>query len=365
MLTTKKHKQPKRIQRQSNYKLQPVNEKPLTFIEHTYELRRRFGWVVGTLLITSIIAYFFHEQLVSFVVMPLHGSKLIYLTPGGGFNFVFTICLYFGALVSIPVVIYHVYRFLQPLIGRASSYFIMGIISTSILLAVLGLAFGYLLVIPGMIHFLGEFAGSDAVPSLTTDSYLNFLVMHLFGMALLFQLPLLLFISDHVHPLPPGTLLKLQRWVLGGSVIAAAMITPTPDPISLGLVALPIIMIYELGVLIVWLRRRPHYQELAQIKASSPMVRSVEIAPLLPSLERNVAVSSKPVTRTQPAIPNNIARHPRSVDGFKPATHTTTPPRPAATPSQVPVSPTGASPAALLRQSSLHRHRSIDGFLVA
>lgn len=255
-MMTKKQKQTRK-QNSSQSIAQPAVE--LTFMEHIHEVRGRLMWIVASLVVASTIAYQFRELLVGIIVAPLHGEKLIYLNPGGGFSFIFTICLYFGALVTIPVIMYHLYSFLQPVIGRRSRRLMTGIVLISILLASIGIGFGYLLVIPGAIHFLGGFAGDAVVANLTTDAYLNFTVMHLFGMAALFQLPLLLFIIDHIRPLPPGMLFRLQRWVIAGSIIAAAVITPTPDPANLFLVALPIIGIYQLGVIIVWLRRRPYH----------------------------------------------------------------------------------------------------------
>ena len=255
-MMTKKQKQTRK-QNSSQSIAQPAVE--LTFMEHIHEVRGRLMWIVASLVVASTIGYQFRELLVGIIVAPLHGEKLIYLNPGGGFSFIFNICLYFGALVTIPVIMYHLYSFLQPVIGRRSRRLMTGIVLISILLAAIGIGFGYLLVIPGAIHFLGGFAGDTVVANLTTDAYLNFTVMHLFGMAALFQLPLLLFIIDHIRPLPPGMLFRLQRWVIAGSIIAAAVITPTPDPANLFLVALPIIGIYQLGVIIVWLRRRPYH----------------------------------------------------------------------------------------------------------
>lgn len=342
-MMTKKQKQ---IQKQNSTQSTPQPPVELTFMEHIHEVRGRLMWIVASLVVASTIAYQFREQLVSIIVAPLHGEKLIYLNPGGGFSFIFTICLYFGALVTIPVIMYHLYSFLQPVIGRRSRRLMTGIVLISILLAAIGIGFGYLLVIPGAIHFLGGFAGDAVVANLTTDAYLNFTVMHLFGMAALFQLPLLLFIIDHIRPLPPGMLFRLQRWVIAGSIIAAAVITPTPDPANLFLVALPIIGIYQLGVVIVWLRRRPYHAArraekrgvlnaadnlkpksllVSQINTlESPKITSVAPAhSIADAVGADVAIISK--SKVQKTAVANVGQRTRSIDGMAPRVRATTP----------------------------------------
>lgn len=315
-MMTKKQKQKQITKRNNHDKSTPEPAKELTFIEHIHEVRGRLTWIIVSLIAASTVAYQFREQLVNLVVAPLHGEKLIYLNPGGGFTFIFTVCLYFGALITIPVVMYHLYSFLQPVIGRRSRRLIVGIVLTSMLLAMTGIGFGYILVIPGAIHFLGGFAGEAVVASLTTDAYLNFTVMHLFGMAALFQLPLLLFIIDHIRPLPPGMLFKLQRWVIAGSIIAAAVITPTPDPANLFLVALPIIGIYQIGVVIVWLRRRSHHANRRSslqtteddhvAKHTHPSVLAAQIDPptQVPAFTdvQKRAVQSRAIAQSSPAV---------------------------------------------------------------
>lgn len=228
----------------------------LTFLEHFYELRKRLFWVVLAIVVASAAGFQYKDQLISVVMQPLHGEKLIYLTPAGGFSFIFTLSIYFGVLLSIPVVIYHIYRFLQPLFVKSSRRLVVTLILLSSLLAAAGAAFGYFVTIPAAINFLSNFAGDAVIPSLTAESYLNFVVAYVLGLAALFQLPLLLFIFDHVRPIPPGTLSSTQRFVIIAATILAAIITPTPDAVNMAIVAIPIILVYELGVLAVFIRHR-------------------------------------------------------------------------------------------------------------
>src|SRR3990167_2203640 len=140
-LQLKKTRSQTQQKNQNNPSIQSSSVEQLTFIEHIYELRARLFWIVSALIITSAIGFQYKDILVDFIVAPLHGEKLVYLTPGGGFSFIFTICLYFGALLTIPVIMYHIYRFLQPVLGKTSRRFIALILLVSTSLAVGGAVF--------------------------------------------------------------------------------------------------------------------------------------------------------------------------------------------------------------------------------
>lgn len=302
-------------QKANNSKQQPTTE--LTFIEHVYELRKRAFWIVATIIVATALGFQFKDQLISAVMAPLQGEKLVYLTPGGGFSFIFTLSIYFGILLAIPVIVFHVYKFLQPLLKRSSRWMMAVLMSTSILLAASGAAFGYFVTIPAALNFLATFAGDAVTPNLTAESYLNFVVAYILGLAALFQLPLLLFMFDHVRPFPPGSLLSTQRFVIIGATVVAAIITPTPDAFNMAIVAIPIVGIYQLGVIAVMVRhqavslknRRAHMH--AQAASASVMER-----PLTETMQKASEVileSPRPAVVTQAHTDNTIARQPVAV----------------------------------------------------
>ena len=316
----------------------------LTFLEHLYELRARIFWIISSLIVTSAIGYYIKDILVAFVIAPLHGEKLVYLTPGGGFSFIFTICLYFGALLTIPVIMYHLYRFLQPVLGKASRRLIVAIILLSSTLAASGAAFGYLVAIPAAIEFLSTFAGDAVMPNLTAESYLGFVVAYMLGLAALFQLPLLLFIIDHVRPFPPGSLLSSQRFVIVGAMIAAAIITPTPDIINQLIVAGPIILIYQFGALAVFMRRKVGQRKNARAeqRASCHLHHRETASTVTPAVipESRVQLPDREF-RSRPVA--------KSVDGLS-------------RPPQRPVSASRANSSALKQGRQM---RSTDGFIAS
>ena len=277
----------------------------LTFLDHLYELRSRLFWVIGTLIVTSSIGFQFKDLLVGFIMAPLNGQKLVYLTPGGGFSFIFTLCLYFGALIAIPVVVYHLYRFLQPVMGKARHQLLAVLMLLSALLALIGATFGYFVAIPAAITFLTGFAGEAVTANLTAESYLNFIMAYMFGLALLFQLPLVIVMIDHVRRFPPGTLLSSQRFVIVGAFISAAIITPTPDLVNQMIIAIPIVVVYQLGVVAVYLRHKRHqiedFQQVVQersIAIKEEIVPKVAIVPQPEVRPASIVTVSEPLVRS-------------------------------------------------------------------
>lgn len=300
--------------KQQNHKTQKKRNQPeeQTFLEHFYELRKRLFWVVTTLVVASAAGFQFKDQLIAAVMAPLHGEKLVYLTPAGGFSFIFTLSIYFGALLTIPILIYHIYRFLQPLFVSTSRRFIVTFISLSILLAAAGAAFGYFVTIPAAINFLANFAGDAVTPNLTAESYLNFVVAYILGLAALFQLPLLLYLADHIRPIPPKALWSTQRFVIVGATILAAIITPTPDALNMMIVAVPIIAVYELGAIAVAVTHRIQMRHAAK---SAVATTDTSLAAVITDMQTGYGATAYGLSELEQAMQTPVKTG-QAVDGI-------------------------------------------------
>lgn len=254
----------------------PVKQAQLTFLQHIEELRARLFWIVGSVLVISSLGYLIKDQLIDVLLHPLGQQQLYYLTPVGGFSFLIKICFYFGILVSIPLIVFHLYRYLQPLMHAAAP--VKTYIFFSSLLAAGGVSFAYFVSLPAALHFLTDFNIGQITAMLTVDSYLTFVLSYLLGAALLFQIPLVLLIINRITPLKPKGLMSYQRHVILGAFIIAAIISPTPDIANQGLLALPIIIMYQIGILLVWLRNRRSKPTARTVK--EPVAAPVTQAPL-------------------------------------------------------------------------------------
>ncbi|MCA9324676.1 twin-arginine translocase subunit TatC [Candidatus Saccharibacteria bacterium] len=251
-------------------RLRPQNNDPLRlpFLEHLLELRRRVFIVSASVVGWSFVAYAFEQQIVHWLLKPANGQQFIYTTVGGGIDFLFRVCLYVGIVLSIPIIIYQMLRYLQPVIGQHPTRFIVLGSITSGVLALLGILFGYFIGLPAALNFLlNQFNTSDISALITIQSYLSFVILYLLGSSLMFQVPLIIYFINRIKPLRVRTLLKQERWVILFSFIAGAIINPSPRAQDMALLAVPMIISYQIGVVIVWYvnRYRVHSPEIQQL----------------------------------------------------------------------------------------------------
>ncbi len=270
------------------------------FIEHIYELRRRLLVCVVFIVVGAGIGYLINEQLLAIIQQPL-GQKLFYTSPTGGFSFVFMLCVFFGIVFALPCIIYQIIAFLKPVLPRTSRHSILLYPFCSVILAALGIVFAYFVSLPASLHFLANFGGGNIEALITTDTYFNFALSYIAGFAILFQLPLILIITNRITPLGPGKLMKWQRYVIIGSFVLAAIITPTPDPFNQLLMAGPIILLYQLSILLIWI--------INGSKKRVP-VQTHNITTLLPETTSSQAPTLGSVLPAPPP-PAQLSRQPR------------------------------------------------------
>lgn len=225
-----------------------------TFMDHVHELRGRLFWIAVVFILATIAAYPFYDAIISLLVAPLKGQQLYYLTPIGGFSFIIKICTYVGAVATLPAIMYHLYRYLQPAVGKVNGKVLLSYVVFSALLAFMGISFAYYVSLPASLYFLTGLNIGGVTAMLTVDSYYSFVMAYMIGAALLFQLPLLLLIINSITPLKPSKLMGYQRHVILAAFIVAAIISPTPDMVNQALLAVPVILMYQVGIILVWLR---------------------------------------------------------------------------------------------------------------
>jgi len=233
------------------------------FAGHVRELRQRLLISISLALAVAGASYLLRAQLIQFVVAPLHQS-LVYTAPSGGFQFLISVCLGVGVVAALPVFIYNLIRFIEPAFegSRIGKKGTVGILTASFGLAWLGLAFAYYLILPMSFRFFASFATGPIKPLISTGEYLSFVLGCLITFALIFQLPLLLLLINFINRFPPGSLSRYRRYVVVGSLGLALVLPFTYDPLTQFVVALPVILLYELSLVSIWLvnHRRPDQQ---------------------------------------------------------------------------------------------------------
>lgn len=229
----------------------------IPFIQHIYELRKRVFFVVLAVAAGTGLAYWQHKYVIAALLGPANNQEFIYTTVGGGIDFLVRVCLYTGIAFSIPVIVYQLLKYLEPLIKTDAVRFIRWGSVASGVLAVIGICFGYFVGLPAALHFLlNQFHIGQIEAMLSIQSYMSFVIVYLLGSAMLFQMPLILVLINRIKPLKPKKLLAQERWIILGAFVAGAIINPSPRVEDQLLLAVPIIAMYQVGIVLVWLINR-------------------------------------------------------------------------------------------------------------
>lgn len=227
-------------------------------------------------IVGAVLAYNYRDIILPIFTAPLNGQKLIYLTPGGGFTFALLISVYAGLAVAFPILLQQLYSFLSPALPEKARRKSAIILISSLFLLVAGILFGYFVAVPSALTFLYGFADQYVTSALTADSYTNFVVAYTIGIGIVFQVPLLLLLLHTIKPLKPGGLMKSEKWVVLGAFIVAAILTPTPDPINQTIMAGPVIVVYQLGVIAVLISIASNAQKIKRQQRAE--VKAVQLA---------------------------------------------------------------------------------------
>lgn len=232
---------------------QTYDEMP--FILHLYELRKRLLIWFCAFLIFSVIGYLIRDQLLSLLVAPLNQS-LYYTSPTGGIEIALKVSAVFGFLLSLPILIYESLRFVQPAFSKKTNRHIITLLFLGILLMLVGISISYLFLLPASLYFLTNFSTGDIQNLITVNEYFSFIIFYLVGFGIMFELPLLILTINSIVRLHPKKLLSYFKFVFLGSFVASAIITPTPDVMNMTFLALPIIVLYLLSIIPIWILNR-------------------------------------------------------------------------------------------------------------
>lgn len=236
----------------SREKLQP-------FSEHLSELRSRLLSALVFFLVGTVVGYVLHERILRFLIAPLD-QPVFYSSPAGGLDFILKLSFLSGAAVAIPVLVFHTLRFVEPALPHQSPRKMLLVLVSSCALLVTGGLFAYFISLPAALYFLSSFSTGGVQALISASDYFAFVTRYLLGFGLLFQLPLVLLVVNSIKRIPVRRLLGFEKWVVLLSFIIAALLTPTPDILNQLLMALPLIVLYQLTVGLVWLvNARAHY----------------------------------------------------------------------------------------------------------
>lgn len=220
----------------------------MTLLNHLSELRQRIIKSLIAICIGSLISYFFIDQIVAFVTAP--AGKLYYMKPAEAFFIYIKIALASGVLIASPMLFYQGWAFFLPALTAREKAVIAFLVPVSVVLFFGGVAFCYFLVLPLGIQFFMGFASDTLQPLLSMESYLDFVLMFVLPFGLIFELPLILILLAKIGLVSSEMLRRNRRFVIFAAFIIAAILTP-PDVFSQVMLAVPLIMLYELSHLVI------------------------------------------------------------------------------------------------------------------
>jgi sec-independent protein translocase protein TatC len=235
----------------------------MSFFAHLAELRNRFFWAFGALVIGTILGFFVAGQGLEFLRQPYcqvvnepADCRLIILGPTGGVIAYFRIALLIGAGLAIPMITYQAMMFVLPGMKRGERRTVLLSLPAITLLFGAGAAFAWYILMPPALGFLQSFQPLLFQPEWTADLYLSFVTALVFWMGVAFEMPLIFFVLALLGLVTPRLLISNWRIAIVGASIAAALITPTIDPVNMFLVMGPLLGLYVSSIFTVWLGRR-------------------------------------------------------------------------------------------------------------
>src|ERR1700722_8978334 len=260
---------------QSDSSVISATEEPgaqMTFFEHLVELRKRIINSLASIVIGAAIGWVIAPHFVNLMVKPMTKAlsnahldpKLVYSHPAGYLNLLITCSIYIGIVLASPWVLYQIWQFVAPALYKHERSAITGFLFSTVFLFLMGIAFGYFISLPYVLRFLISFQG-PVVPLINIDEYFDLIFLVLLGLGLVFVLPVLIFFLTLFGIVTPQFLIRNFRYALLVITILAAVLTPSPDALSMVLFMLVLVALYFLGVGVSWMvvRKRNRRQAAA------------------------------------------------------------------------------------------------------
>ena len=224
----------------------------LTLIEHLLELRRRLLWVLGVWLLCFIAMVPFAQKIYTFMAEPLlanlpAGNHMIATEVIAPFFVPIKVTLMASFIITLPHSLYQIWAFVAPGLYRHEKRLILPLLIASLLLFALGMTFAYYLVFPIIFKFLTGMTPAGVTMATDIDKYLSFVLGMFVAFGVTFEVPILVILLNRMGIVSVAQLKRARAYVVVGAFVVAAIVTP-PDVLSQTLMALPLILLYEIGI---------------------------------------------------------------------------------------------------------------------
>jgi sec-independent protein translocase protein TatC len=225
------------------------DEKRMSIMDHFREMRKRVINSVAGIVAGMVICFIFANQIFKFLEAPAGPNfHPVALQVMETISVYFKVCLEAGFVLAMPWVVYQLFAFLAPALTSKEKRFVLTWIPFVFFMFLLGAAFAYYIALPRALQFLIHFNIGGVVPEISITNYVNVVTQMLLAAGIAFETPVILMVLARLGIVTSQWLAKQRRWWIVIAFVLAAIITPTPDPVNQTIVAIPLILLYELSI---------------------------------------------------------------------------------------------------------------------
>jgi sec-independent protein translocase protein TatC len=223
----------------------------MPFMEHLGELRTRIVRSLLGLLAGALVALPFSDRIVDWLARPITrlNYELVFTAPAEAFWVQMKVGLMVGLFVASPVILWQVWAFVSPGLHSHEKKYAAPFVVIGSLMFILGGAFSLFVVTPYALSFLLGYARPGLKPMITIGNHIDFLLKFTLAFGLVFELPLAITLLSRMGVVTARTLAKNRKYAVLGAFVAGAILTPTPDMFNQALMAGPLIILYEIGII--------------------------------------------------------------------------------------------------------------------
>jgi len=224
----------------------------MTFFEHLGELRRRILISLAIILVFFLVSWNFVDEFYTWIAHPVQqflpeGQKLVFTALTEPFMMYIKLAFMASVFAASPLIFHQLWLFIVPGLYHRERRLVFPFVLFTTLFFLLGGAFGYYAIFPWACRFFLN-VGQDFTPMLTINQYLSLAFRVIFGIAVVFELPVLVFLLARLGIITARTLIRHFKWAIVLIFVVAAVITPTPDMVTQSLFAGPMILLYILSI---------------------------------------------------------------------------------------------------------------------
>lgn len=225
-----------------------MEEREQNFWEHVAELRKRLIFSILSLIPAFIVSFIFSDRIIDLISRPV--GQLYFFSPTEAFSVRLKVAFLSSILVAMPFIVYQGWKFIEPALYSHEKRAVFWGLFFSLLMFYLGSALSILVVSPYGIKFLMQFGGENLQPMIRAAEYLDFLLYMTIAFALLFQTPVIMVILSRMGIINPYQISRYRKHIIFALFVIAAIITPSVDAFGMLALALPLILILEVGLII-------------------------------------------------------------------------------------------------------------------